>query len=589
MFEVSWEICNKVGGIYTVVKSKVQPTQENYENYFLVGPYFPKKAFGTFEEQAPPDEFKGAFDELKSQGIELHFGQWLVSGSPKTILVDFSRFAERKNSIKKDLWDWYQIDTLNTEWFDFDEPIVWATAVGRVIQKLKEVEADKRIVAHFHEWLAGAGLLYLRHENVKVGTVFTTHATTLGRALATRDVDIYSDIKSIDAGKRARELGPSFFAKHLLESRTAKNAHVFTTVSEITGIEAEHFLGRKPDVLLFNGLNMDKFPSFEEASLKHDLFKNRMKEFIMYHFFPYYSFDLDKTLIYFVAGRYEFRDKGIDVFIKALQKLNDKFKEEKCDKRIVTFFFVPGAAKGIRPELLQNKMHFMDVFDSMEDSKDDIHSKLIQLLVTGNGVDKSSLLSEELREDLKPKLKRLKRKGMPPLSTHELENEGSDQIMRALRDAGLDNSEDDVVKVVFYPIYLSGADGLLDTSYYESMQGSHLGVFPSFYEPWGYTPLEAAALGVSSITTDLAGFGRYLCKECEQPKYPGIFVLQREKKSDEEIVDALCKMMSDFAHFSAKERTSNKITAQRLAATADWKVFIENYVEAHNKAVDSLK
>jgi glycogen(starch) synthase len=339
---------------------------------------------------------------------------------------------------------------------------------------------------------------------------------------------------------------------------------------------------------LFNGLDMSKFPSFEEASVKHKLFKNRIKQFLMFYFFPYYSFDIDNTLIYFLAGRYEFHDKGVDVFIRSLGRLNEELKKEKCEKTIVAFFWIPGNVKAIHPELLENKTFFRDVVDTVDDAHEDIHNRLLYTLLTGKELSKDALFNGDFQQDLKPKLKRLKRQGLPPLSTHELYNEDSDQIINAFKSAGLNNAKEDVVKVVFYPIYLSGADGLLDTSYYESMQGSHLGVFPSYYEPWGYTPLEAAALGVSSITTDLAGFGRYICQECAQGRYPGIFVLPRLKKSEEEIVSSLTEMMSRFAHFSAKERTENKIISQRLAATADWKSFIENYIEAHNRAIQKL-
>jgi glycogen(starch) synthase len=585
-FEVSWEVCNKVGGIFTVVQSKVLPMKEHYgDNYFLVGPYFPKKSWGIFEEHVAPEHCKGAFDALKNEGIEVHCGAWITKGNPNALLVDFTNFSAQKNDIKRKLWDWYKIDTLNTEWFDFDEPVVWAYAVGRLIEELSKVFSGKKIVAHFHEWLAGAGLLYLRHQNASVGTVFTTHATTLGRSLAMQERDIYEELEKIDSDGEARRLGPSVWAKHLLEKQSAQNASVFTTVSEITGMEAEHFLGRKPDVLLFNGLDMSKFPSFEEASVKHRQLKARISQFLMYYFFPYYSFDLDNTLSFFLAGRYEFHDKGVDVFIRALGKLNEQLKNEKCEKTIVAFFWIPGNVKAIRPELLESKAYFEDVKDSIDDVHEDVHNRLLHMLISGKDISKESLLSEDFIQELKPKLKRLMRKGAPPLSTHLLFDEDKDAILNALRAVGLDNSPDDVVKVVFYPIYLSGADGLLDTSYYESMQGAHLGVFPSYYEPWGYTPLEAAALGVSSLTTDLSGFGQYICKECTQGKYPGIFVLPRLKKSEEEIVNALTDMMSQFSHFTAKERVENKIMAQKIAATADWKLFIERYIEAHNKAV----
>ncbi len=584
-FEVSWEVCNKVGGIFTVVQSKVLPMKEHYgDNYFLIGPYFPKKSWGIFEEHVPPEQCRGAIDALKKEGIEVHCGTWITKGNPNTLLVDFTNFSAQKNDIKRKLWDWYKIDSLGTEWYDFDEPVVWAYAVGRVIEELAKA-MGKRAVAHFHEWLAGAGLLYLKHQKADVGTVFTTHATTLGRSLAMQERDIYEQLESIDSDGEAKKLGPSVWAKHSLEKQSALNASVFTTVSEITGMEAEHFLGRKPDVLLFNGLDMSKFPSFEEASLKHRLFRNRMRQFLMYYFFPYYNFDIENTLVYFIAGRYEFHDKGVDVFIKALGRLNDQLKAEKCEKTIVAFFWIPGNVKGIRPELLESRTFFNDVRNSIDEVHEDVHNRLLELLIMGKAVGNESLFGEDFIQEIKPKLKRLMRKGVPPISTHFLYDEDTDLIVKALRAVGLDNSADDVVKVVFYPIYLSGADGLLDTSYYESMQGSHLGVFPSYYEPWGYTPLEAAALGVSSITTDLAGFGQYICKECQQGKYPGIFVLPRFKKSEEEIVTALTEEMSRFAHFTTKERIENKIMAQKFAATADWKRFIERYIEAHNKAV----
>lgn len=589
LFEVSWEVCNKVGGIFTVVQSKILPMKEHYgDNYFLIGPYFPNKAWGIFEEHLAPDDCRKAFASLKKEGIDVHCGTWVTKGNPNVLLIDCTNFSSQKDDIKRKLWDWYQVDSLNTEWFDFDEPAVWAYAVGRLIEELAKIYSGRHIVAQFHEWLAGAGLLYLKHQNVKIGTVFTTHATTLGRALAMQERDIYEDLERIDSDVEARRLGTSVLAKHLLEKQSALNASVFTTVSEITGIEARHFLGRKPDVLLFNGLDMSKFPTFEEASVKHKLFKNRIKQFLIYYFFPYYHFDIDNTLIYFLAGRYEFHDKGVDVFIRALGKLNEMLKKEKCEKTVVAFFWIPGNVKSIRPELLESKTFFSDVKDTIDDSHEDIHNRLFYLLISGKEISGDSLLGEDFMQDLKPKLKRLMRKGLPPVSTHLLYDEDRDPIMNALRAADLQNKEDDKVKVVFYPIYLSGADGLLDTSYYESMQGSHLGVFPSYYEPWGYTPLEAAALGVSSLTTDLAGFGQYICKECEQGKYPGIFVLPRFKKSEDEIVNALTEMMSKFAHFSTKERIENKIVAQKIAATADWKFFIERYIEAHNKAVEKL-
>ncbi len=587
--EVSWEVCNKVGGIYTVVASKAAEMVRRYgDRYFLIGPYFPAKLMGTFEESVPPEECKECFENLKREGIEVHIGTWLVKGNPKVLLIDFANYTKNKNEIKKRLWEAYGIDSLNTEFFDFDEPVIWGWAAGRVIEEMQHVW-KAGIVAHFHEWLAGAGLLYLKMNRIPVGTVFTTHATTIGRALSSADINIYQMLDRINADEEARKRGAGCWAKHLLEKACANNANIFTTVSEITGIEAEACLGRKPDVLLFNGLDMDKFPTFEQASLRHRIFRSRIKEFLLYYYFPYQRFDLENTLLYFIAGRYEFRDKGIDIYIRALAELNERLKKQKDSKTIVAFIFVPGNIRAIHPQLLENKTLYMDIRDSVEDIKEELKTKVLYLLVSQSPITNESLLDPEFVQDLKPKLKRfLSRKGYPPISTHELYDEERDAIMRALWDSGLDNSPDDKVKVVFYPIYLSGADGLLDTSYYETMQGCHLGVFPSYYEPWGYTPLEAAALGISSVTTDLAGFGRYLSAECKQGKYPGIFVLKRFGRTDNEIIKDLADMMELYSKFTTHERVENKIMAQRVAATADWKFFADRYVEAHNRALEKI-
>ncbi|MBI4016499.1 MAG: glycogen/starch synthase [Candidatus Aenigmarchaeota archaeon] len=587
-YEVSWEVCNKVGGIFTVVASKAVQMMNHYNNYWLIGPYFPKKAFGMFEETLAPEECKTCFDKLKAEGIEVHCGKWMVKGSPNVMLVDFTNFSVQKNSIKQKLWEHYKIDSLYTEWFDFDEPVVFATAAGKVIEVLSEIYLGKKTVAQFHEWLAAAGLLYIKSEKAKVGTVFTTHATTLGRSIAATDRNLYEMLDKISPDENAKGRGSSVFAKHLLEKAAAKNADVFTTVSEITGIEAEKILDRKPDVLLMNGLDMDKFPTFEEASVKHKLFKARIKQFLTYYFFPYQTFDIENTLIYFLAGRYEFTDKGVDVCIKALGKLNEKLKEEKSKKTIVCFFWIPGNIRSIKQELLENKTYFFDLKDSIDDETDLLKTRMLSLLITKGDITKENLFGAEFMQEIKPKVLRLSRKGMPPVATHDLFSEQNDAILNAFQQANLSNKTEDRVKVVFYPIYLTGADGLLDTSYYESMQGAHLGIFPSYYEPWGYTPLEAAALGVSSVTTDLTGFGRYLCTECVPEKNPGIFVLKRFGRAYDETVQDLASIMYYFANLPVQERVANKMTSQKVAATADWKLFIERYIEAHNLAISRL-
>ena len=587
LFEVSWEVCNKVGGIYTVVKSKAAEIMEYYkENYFAIGPFFPEKVAGEFQEKVPPDSLSKVFEKLRKESIKCHYGSWLIKGEPNTILVDFSGFTFKKNEIKTSLWQNFKIDSLNTQYFDFDEPVIWSYAVGKLLEEIKNVFKDKKIVAQFHEWLTGAGLLYLKQNKVKIGTVFTTHATILGRTMSFANEELYEIFDKINPVEKAYEYGIQ--AKYLIEKQSALNADVFTTVSEITAIETEHILGKKPDILLPNGLNLNKFPTFEEASIKHRLYRERIKEFLMYYFFPYYSFDLDNTFFYFLCGRYEFRAKGIDVFIKALAKLNEKLKKEGSKKTIVAFFWVPGNIRGIKTQLLENRTFFKDIKDSVDDNINEIKNRIIYSIVSKKSITEKNIFDESFLHENKKKVLKLMKKGNPALSTHDLHDEQNDPIIKSLNESGLLNKKEDRVKVVFYPIYLTGADSLLDLGYYECMQGSHLGVFPSYYEPWGYTPLEAAALGVSSVTTDLAGFGRYINEKSVQTKNPGIFVLKRLEKKDDEVVEKLANSLYYFSSLSKQDRIKNKMEAQRLASLADWDALIKNYIEAHNLAVKRL-
>ncbi len=582
LFEISWEVCNKIGGIYTVIKSKTSNVKSGFSNYFVVGPYFPAKHASEFIEEKVPDEFSKGFDALAKEGIICHYGKWLTDIDVDAILIDFKGFSARKDKIKEELWNNYRIDSLYTSWFDFDEPVVWAYAAGRMVEELSK---GRKAIAHCHEWLAGAALLYLKSRKARVATVFTTHATVLGRSLTGAGVDIYNDKAPVDINRP--DYKASIKPKHQVEEQAAKNADAFTTVSSITDIEAQRFLGRKADVLLLNGLNISKFPTFEEASIKHRLFREKMKRFLLQYFFPYYTFDIENTLIYFLAGRYEFRAKGIDVFIKALGELNRKLIEEKSDQTVAAFFWVPGNVKGIKRGLDESRVIFKDIKDSIRDEQDALMGRLLTSIIGGRqSCDEKYLLGDSLMAETRRKILRFKHSGTPPLSTHDLANEDSDEILNAFKAEGLINRREDRVKVIFYSIYLTGADDLLDLSYYEAMQGSHLGVFPSFYEPWGYTPVEAAALGVSSITTDLSGFGRYICKDVSGKKLPGIFVTKRLGKSDDYVVKELARILYDFASLDAQDRIKNKIEAKRIASITDWKYMIKNYFRAYGIALE---
>lgn len=587
LIECSWEVCNKVGGIYTVISSKAPNICDNYlstkqkENYILIGPYFEDKIRGQFQESDMPENYKNIQAELKDEGIMIHYGTWLIKGEPVAILIDFQNYKNKTNDIKKTLWDWYKIDSLFAS-DDFNEPTVFSFSVGKLIEKICENNNGKKIVAQFHEWLTGAGLLYLNHNKVRVGTVFTTHATILGRTISSNNEELYASLEQINPIEKAKSF--NIQAKHQTEMVSALCADTFTTVSEITSFEAEKLLGRKPDIILPNGLNFSRFPTFEETSIKHKLNRDKIREFCEYYFFPYYQFDLEKTLFYFLAGRYEFHDKGIDIYIKSLSELNNALKLENSDETIVAFIFVPANIAQVKHDLIENKTYFMDLKEAVSDEIQDIEKKIIISLISKKKLSEENLFESESNDENKKRVLRLLRKGTPGVSTHELVDQ-NDIILNTLKSYGLNNSEADRVKVIFYPIYLTGADGLLDLSYYEAMMGAHFGVFPSYYEPWGYTPLEAGALGVSSVTTDLAGFGKYIMKYTNQ-EHPGMFVIERQNKTEKEVIDSLTKVMYSFSKLSKPDRVKNKMSARKTASLADWSFLIENYIKAHNMAID---
>ena len=586
LFEASWEVCNKVGGIFTVLSSKSKQIQKHYKNnYCLIGPYFEEASRTYFSEEDIPKDYQALCGELAQSGIICHFGNWLVEGDPKVILIDFKGYWNQLDKAKQELWDSFKVDSLNSG-YDFDEPVLWSWTVGMLMEKMSAFYKDKKLVFHAHEWLAGASILYLKKNKVNIPTVFTTHATILGRTLAGNGQELYSILDKINPEEEARRYG--IIAKYSIEKASAHKADVFTTVSQITALEAGKLLGRKVDLVLPNGLDMSEFPSFEELTRKHNLYRNKLREFALYYFSPYYSFDLRESLFFFTASRYEFHNKGIDIFIESLGKLNEKMKKEKHKKTVITFFYVPTATIGIRPEIINAREAFNDIKDLLNEEDEDIKENILYTLTAEKSFTEKAILKEDFLRNLKRKLLRLKvaQGKNAPLSTHLLADENNDAIINAFKKAGLNNGEEDRVKVIFYPIYLSGADGLGDLDYYQSIQASHLGVFPSYYEPWGYTPLESAALGVPAITSNLSGFGKYFYDVLDRDKIPGIRVLDMENSPKDKLMKAFLKSLNRFTNFDRKERIDNKIRARKVAFMADWENFAVHYIEAQNMAME---
>jgi glycogen synthase len=582
LFELSWEVCNKAGGINTVIKTKAPHIKEYYKNYIVIGPYFKDNVDAEFMEGEAPEQFKAAFQKMHSMGVECHYGIWQIRGEPQAILLDFHGFFSQKNDMKTRMWNEFRVDSLFAQ-YDFDEPVIWSWATGVLLDELYKSLQGKKVVAQFHEWLSGAGMLYLKSMKSAIGTVWTTHATMLGRTLAGNNFDFYGQLGKFDPMEKAKE--NNILPKYTMEVACARNSDIFTTVSEITALEAEKILGRKPDVILLNGIDVDQYPTIEETSIKHVTFRGLLREFLTYHFFPYYSFDLDHNLMFFFASRYEFHNKGMDILVKALGILNEKLKKDGIDRTVTVFFWVPMGVHGVKVELLENKNYYRHIRGLVDMKSSQILQQIVNDFISRRISLEESFFEKNFMKELKKNILSFKRSGNPQICTHNIDSESTDPLIQGLVGEGLDNREDDKVKVVVYPVYLSGNDGLLNLQYYDAMAGCHLGLFPSYYEPWGYTPLESAAMGLSSLTSDLSGFGMYMQGRLLKEN-TGIYILKMLNRTKDQQIKDLADLMYKFSLLDHAERVQNKINAKYLSNLCDWKHFVKFYILAHNKSLE---
>ncbi|MFH1722151.1 MAG: glycogen/starch synthase [Candidatus Altiarchaeota archaeon] len=496
VFEVSYEVCNKIGGIYAVLKSKAARMVERYgENYYAVGFYDAAKSRVELDHKDPPQQIGEAFKQLESTvGIRCHYGIWGIEGKPKVILVDSTELTSHIDEIKAGLWERYQVDSITSDaWFN--DPLVWATACGMVIEALvsKPMFADKEIVVQCHEWMSGAPIMYFKDKGLKIPTVFTTHATILGRSIAGQGVDLYKMVnEGLKEGKTADlELAKKFkcLDKHTMEVACAREASVFTTVSEITSKEAHFILGRKVDIAVLNGLDISKYPDLEELPVQRRKNRMVMRQFLTAYFNRYYNIDFNKIRSMFISGRYEYHNKGIDLFIQSLRILNEELKKKKFEKTVIVFFFIPSGTKGENIDVLKNISLYEEMTDRIEEETPVIRDRIAEHLTRGEiPATFESIVDEEFIRTCKNMMVHFteKKGGTPPLCAFDLSYpEGTDSILSDLRANGLLNREEDKVKVIFYPAYLSSAERLIPMGYNEATLTCDIGVFPSYYEPWG--------------------------------------------------------------------------------------------------------
>lgn len=536
LFEVSWEVCNKVGGIYTVLSTHAKTIQEKLkDNLLFIGPDLGNEN-GLFKEDKKlfPDWKKYiANDSL----VKIKIGRWQIPGKPIAILVDAKPYYAEKDEIYSWMWKNYEVDSLHG-YGDYDEAQLFAYAAGKVAESYFNFYklADKNVVYQAHEWMTGMGLLYLKKCVPRIATLFTTHATTVGRSIASNNKPLYNYLPGYFGDQMAVEL--NVVSKHSIEKKAALNADCFTTVSEITAIEAEQILGRKPDVILKNGFENDFVPKgakFTAASKKARKRLLDVAEKVLGNKLA------EDTLIVGTSGRYELKNKGLDVYIEAINRLAHS---TDVTRDIVAFIFVPAWVG-------------------------------------------------DPRQDLQYRLSHKNKKEIAPLEfpylTHWLHEMDNDAIISMIRARNMNSDPEGKVKIIFVPCYLDGKDGIFNMDYYDVLIGQDITAYPSYYEPWGYTPLESIAFKIPTITTNLSGFGRWV----EQTKKKatideGVAVIPRGDEDYNEVVEGVANTILEFSKLDKDKVNKIRNKASRIASKALWENFIGDYYKAYSLALKKV-
>ncbi|OMP76177.1 alpha-glucan family phosphorylase [[Flexibacter] sp. ATCC 35208] len=516
LFEISWEVCNKVGGIYTVISTKASFLQQKLgDHYIFIGPDLLKRDgqnTGFIEDK---NLFKVWSEKAATEGLKIKTGRWDIAGSPLVILIDFTTFYDKKNEIFGALWEKYRLDSITGKW-DYIDPALFGYAAGNVIASYYQLHlnATDKIVAQFHEWMTGAGILYLEKNIPQIATIFTTHATVLGRTLSGSGIPMYASINQIIPDEQAATYQVT--AKHSLEKTAANTADCFCCVSDITASECTYFLGKTPDIITPNGFQVLPIAENQKTISRHKLLS--VAADILKETLP------DNTLLIIKSGRYEFHNKGIDLFINAIGTL----KKQPLPLKIIAFLFIPAA-----------------------------HVPL-------NEQTKDTTLK---------------------VATHHPYAPERDDICQLLRQNNLNIPDHSNISIIYAPVYLDGNDGVFNMHYYDLLQGFDLAIFPSFYEPWGYTPLESLAYGIPTVTTDLSGFGQSV-NQLNPGERKGLFILPRKHISDDVATDQLAGYISQFAGTPLPLRVELSKSALQLSKYYQWPALLEHYFQAYHLALE---
>ena len=535
LFESSWEVCNKVGGIYTVLSTKAHTLQQSFKDKLIfIGP-------DVWTDTNAPDfiEDDVLFADWKTytkttENLKVKVGRWNVPGTPPVILVDFKPFFKEKDSFFFSMWESFRVDSIHA-YGDYDESCIFAYAVGKVIESFYHFYKleNKKVAALFNEWMLGMGALYIKKQLPAVATLFTTHATSIGRSIAGNNKALYAYMDGYNGDQMAGELNME--AKHSLEKQTALHVDCFTTVSDITARECKQLLDKAPDIVTPNGFEPNFVPSDKEYDKKRmaarrDLL-NVAEKLLGCPISP------DAFLVS-TSGRYEYRNKGIDVFIEAMNRVRTS---GRLQREVVAFIMVPAWVRDARADLKEV-------------------------------IDKNIRTTSPMQM---------------PFVTHWLNQMEQDKVLNYISHAGFTNSATDKLKIIFVPCYLDGRDGILNKPYYDLLIGMDATVYPSYYEPWGYTPLESIAFGIPTITTDLAGFGLWAKKHVTGNNISeGVAVVNRDDFNYFEVADAITSSILTLAGKDKKEAEEIRKRSFCLAAKAEWSKFIVYYEEAFRIALE---
>lgn len=535
IFESSWEVCNKVGGIYTVLSTKAKTLQTKLNDKIIfIGP-------DIWNEALPVDflEDKSLFEEWKNKvgmtgELKVKVGRWDVPGNPPVILVDFKPFFAEKDALYYSMWEQFRVDSLHA-YGDYDESCIFAYAVGKVVESFYHFYQleDKKVAALLNEWMLGMAALYIQKQLPKVATLFTTHATSIGRSIAGNNKALYAYMDGYNGDQMAAELNME--AKHSIEKQAAHHVDCFTTVSDITARECKQLLDKEPDIVTPNGFE----PNFVPAKLEYTKKRAEARKALinMAEKLLGYTIDPDVLLVS-TSGRYEYRNKGIDVFIEAMNRVRTS---GRLQRETIAFILVPAWVK-------------------------------------------------EVRADLKMAIETNYENHLPmqcPFITHWLHQMQDDKVINYIGSAGFQNSKDEKLKIIFVPCYLNGKDGILDKTYYDILIGMDATVYPSYYEPWGYTPLESIAFGIPTVTTNLAGFGMWAKKAGVSggDLSEGVAVIDRTDFNYFEVADAIMEQILSLSGKTEKERQQIKKNCLALSGKAEWDKFITYYFEAFDIAL----